>query len=224
LFFAAFNFLVGIVNILFMPMLLSVTTPDILGMVISVGGIGMLIGTLVIGIWGGPKKRIWGVLGFFLGSGVFILLAGVRPWVPLFMVASFGFFFCQPIVGACAQTIFQTKVAHDVQGRFFALSGMVTGAATPLASIVTGPLADRVFEPLLAKGGALSASVGAWIGVGQGRGIGLMFILTGIGAILLAVGGIAYPHLRRLEDELPDVTPDHAPMETENVAPDAYPV
>jgi hypothetical protein len=89
---------------------------------------------------------------------------------------------------------------------------MIAWSSMPLAYLFAGPLADRVFEPLLVEGGLLSSSVGRIIGVGQGRGIGLMFIIFGI-MILLATGaGFSYPRLRQVEAELPDVIADKVPV------------
>ena len=70
--------------------------------------------------------------------------------------------------------------------------------------IITGPLADTVFEPLLAVNGPLAGSVGQVIGVGQGRGTGLLFISAGLFLVLASVIGYLYPRLRLVEDELPD--------------------
>jgi len=41
-----------------------------------------------------------------------------------------------------------------------------------LGFLLAGPLADKVFEPMMAPGGFLAGSVGAFLGVGPGRGIG----------------------------------------------------
>ncbi len=43
------------------------------------------------------------------------------------------------------------------------------------------------------------------IGAGQERGIGLMFILSGVLMLLVTAAAYAYPRLRLIEDELPDV-------------------
>jgi hypothetical protein len=75
----------------------------------------------------------------------------------------------------------------------------------PLAFLISGPLADYVFEPMMRDGGALAnTAVGGLLGVGPGRGIGLMFVISGLLAII--VSGLAYlnPHIRELEQELPD--------------------
>jgi hypothetical protein len=66
------------------------------------------------------------------------------------------------------------------------------------------------------EGGALADSVGQLIGVGPGRGTGLMFIV--VGAVSMVVAGLGYlnPHVRNVEDELPDVEiPEDADNEPE---------
>ncbi len=202
--FVALNFLMGFINMLVAPLVLAFATPQTLGTMMTIAGIGMLVGGLVMSVWGGPKRRIYGVLGFLALSGLFIALGGVRPSVYLATCAGFGFFFCVPFVMAASQAIWQSKVAPDVQGRVFATQRMVA-IAGPLSMLLAGPLADYVFEPLLAAGGPLAGSVGRIIGVGKGRGVGLMFILLGLLTILTTAGGYMYPRLRRVEVELPDV-------------------
>ena len=84
---------------------------------------------------------------------------------------------------------------------------MIATGIAPLAYVISGPLADDLFGPLLAEGGALADTVGRLIGVGQARGIGLLFILSGILMLLVTIAAYAYPRLRLVEDELPDVVP-----------------
>ncbi len=92
----------------------------------------------------------------------------------------------------------------NVQGRVFALTKMIARSSLPLAYFIAGPLADQVFEPLMAPNGPLSGSIGQLIGIGRGRGIGLMFILIGALTMLATVAAYQYPPLRLLESELPD--------------------
>ena len=81
---------------------------------------------------------------------------------------------------------------------------MIAWASLPLAYLAAGPLADRVFEPLLAEGGGLAGSVGRIIGVGTGRGIGLMFIVLGVVILLAVLAAFLYPRVRDVDTELPD--------------------
>jgi hypothetical protein len=66
-----------------------------------------------------------------------------------------------------------------------------------------------VFIPLLLEGGALADTfVGDWLGVGPGRGIGLMMICSGLLMLVISVIAYANPHIRNVETEIPDAVPE----------------
>jgi len=166
----------------------------------------MLTGSLMMALWGGPKRRINGVLGFEMLSGLCFVLIGFRP---TFLPVAIGVFLAHltiAVVFGSNQAIWQSKVELDVQGRVFATQQMIARAAAPLAFLLAGPLADQVFEPLLAADGALEWSVGQFIGSGPGRGIGLLFIVMGIIKIGVTMVGHLQPALRNIEKDLPDAT------------------
>ena len=207
LFFALCNFTSGIVSVLFTPLVLSFTTPAVLGTILSVGGFGYLAGSLAMSTWGGPKPRIYGILGLSILQGIALCVAGFPPLAPILAGAAFMFFFSSPIINGCSQAIWQSKTAPDIQGRVFAVRRMIAWSSLPLAYLIAGPLSDRIFEPLLAKGGALAGSIGRIIGTGTGRGIGFLYIILGIATIAATSVGFLYPRTRNIETELPDATP-----------------
>jgi hypothetical protein len=207
-FFAVVNFLWGMVGALIVPMILGFATSDKLGVIISIAGFGMLVGSLVMSIWGGPQRRINGVLRFEFLSGICFLLMGLRPSFWLTAIGAFGAHVTIAVVYGSNQAIWQSKVAPDVQGRVFATQQMIAKAASPLAYLLAGPLADDLFEPLLATTGLLTESVGQIIGIGSGRGIGLLFIMMGMIKMVVTVVGHAHPRIRFVEDELPDALDD----------------
>jgi hypothetical protein len=208
IFIAAINFTWGNVQVLVTPLVLSFAPATALGTVLSVGGVGMLLGSLFMSIWGGPKRRVQGVLGFGLVLGCTILLGGLNPNVPLVAAAAFILLFNLPIINGCGETIFQSKVPQDVQGRVLATRNMVIASTLPLAYLVAGLLADEVFEPALAIGGPLAGSVGRLIGAGPGRGIGFLFMILGLFTMGVTVAGGLYRRLWRLDEELPDMIGD----------------
>jgi DHA3 family macrolide efflux protein-like MFS transporter len=89
----------------------------------------------------------------------------------------------------------------------FSLRLMMAMAATPLAYVLAGRLADRIFEPLLTDTGPLAGSVGSFIGTGPGRGIGAFFIVLGLAIIGVVVTAVRNDRIRNLETEVPDVIP-----------------
>jgi MFS transporter, DHA3 family, macrolide efflux protein len=202
--YAVTNFCTGMVEVLLTPLILSFATPLELGGVNSAGAGGLLLGGLALALWGGPRRRVIGILAILSVQAMILFLGGIQPSISLISLASFAFMFTLPFVNGFNQAILQSKVAPEVQGRVFAVAGMIAAASLPLASLIAGPLADRVFEPMLAPAGALAGTVGQVIGVGDGRGVGFLFILLG-GMVLVAVGLAALnPRLRRLESEIPD--------------------
>lgn len=216
LFFAAINFNSGFLGVLLIPMLLDMAEPDTIGIVFSVIGVGMLLGTILMSAWGGPKRRIIGVLFPAGMAGFFSIFLGLRPSLPLITLSGFGFMVMLPIINGSSQALWQTKVAADLQGRVFAVRRMIAQSIQPISMLLAGPLADRVFEPLLVEGGSLSTTVGAFVGVGHGRGTALLFILLGSLVMLFSLLAYSHPRIRKVEDELPDATtetPDEPPYE-----------
>jgi MFS family permease len=203
--FAATNFVSGMIFPLITPMILDMTSADMLGYLVSIVGVGMLVGTLVMSAWGGPKRRIHGVLGFLMISGIFISVLGISPQFAIIAIGGFGIMFTMPIINGSSQAIWQSKVDTDVQGRVFAVRRMIAMSMTPLAYLVAGPLVDWIFRPLLVEGGSLADSVGQLIGVGPGRGTGFLFIILGVVTIIVSAAGYLNRHVRNVEDELPDV-------------------
>ncbi|HEX2078466.1 MAG TPA: MFS transporter [Longimicrobium sp.] len=220
--FTGMNVVAEVMTSLFAPMVLSRGSREALGAAMSAGGAGMLLGVLLLTATGGPRNRVRGVavFGALLGAGV--LVAGAGPSAFYWALGSALIGFSAPLVNGASQEIWQRKVPPEAQGRVFALRRMVAWSAAPLTALTVGPLADRVFEPAMRPGGALSGLLGGVLGTGSGRGIALMLMLAGAGMGLIVLRAWASPRLRHLEDEIPDAIPDTPPappaQETEPAA------
>jgi MFS family permease len=207
--FASTNFMNSLLGPLMFPLILGMTTPDRLGYMVTIVGMGMLLGSVVMSAWGGPKRRIHGVLFFLILSGVSTALIGPRPSLPLMITAGFFTMFLMPIANGSNQAIWQSKVAPDLQGRVFAVRQMIDRSIIPVAYLLAGPLNDKAFEPFMLEGGPLATSLGRIIGTGPGRGTGLLLVVVGFLTIFLVLGlGYLNPRVRRVELELPDQVPD----------------
>lgn len=201
-FLALVNFIWGMVGALIVPMILSFSTSDKLGAIITIAGVGMLTGSLLMTAWGGPKRRIYGVLFFEMLSGFCFVMMGLRPEIWLIALGAFGAHITIAIVFGSNQALWQSKVEAENQGRVFATQQMFASAASPLAYLLAGPLAERIFEPWVTSGKALSSQLSMIIGSGSGRGIGLMFILMGLIKVGVSFWGYLNPRVRCIEDEL----------------------
>jgi hypothetical protein len=112
--------------------------------------------------------------------------------------------FLMPIINGSSQAIWQAKVAPDVQGRVFSVRRLIAQVSAPLAILLSGPLADHVFEPAMMAGGSLVYSFGSLVGTGSGAGMSLMFVLTGVFGVFVSLVGYLFPEIRDVEDILPD--------------------
>lgn len=202
--FALTNFWTGFINPLLAPMVLSFTRPVQFAAVQSAAGIGAVLGGVAIGVWGGPRRRIAAVLGSLALGGVCTAALGVRASAPLIAGAIFVWSLSTPMLGASSAAIWMSKTPQALIGRVFSLRRMVTMSMMPLAVLFAGPLADRVFEPLMAPGGRLAGSAGALLGVGKGRGVALMFLLLGALMVLTALAAWLVPSIRHVERDVPD--------------------
>jgi MFS family permease len=207
-YYAMMNFLLNWSGVLTGPMLLSQSSPRTLGLVQMVVGIGMLAGGILSSVWRGPKRRIPAVISFISLALIGMIVAGLRPNP---FVVAIGFFWLMlfiPLASSSSQAVFQSKVAPDVQGRVFSIRAMISRSVMPIAYLTAGPLADRVFGPLMDTGGAWANTfLGTLLDVGPGRGIGLMFVLSAVIAISISALVYANPRIRNLENELPDALP-----------------
>jgi MFS family permease len=203
-YFAMLNLLVGMTTVLVAPLVLSFAGSAELGRVQSLASAGLLAGGLIMTAWGGGTRHIRTILGLSPLLGTALLLVGVRPSVALIAAGLFFFFLIVPVINGSSQVIWQTKVEPGVQGRVFATRRLIAQGTLPLAFLIAGPLADRVFGPLLAVDGALAPSLGAVLGTGPGRGIGLFFLTMGAVIFLCTVAARTLPRFARIEEDLPD--------------------
>ncbi|MFI7079539.1 amino acid adenylation domain-containing protein [Micromonospora sp. NPDC049903] len=208
-FFAALNFFLFPVLFLLSPLVLGFADLTEVARIALAGGVGAATGGLVMLLWGGPRKRrMRAVLLGTLGIAVAAVVTGLRPNLLVIGLGAFGMYLALAIVNGVYNTIIQTKVPPRVHGRVFALNQMVAQSTLPLGWGLVAPFAARVTEPMLLADGVLAGTVGAVIGVGPGRGHGLLYVLFGLCIAVTALVSLATPVLSRFDDEVPDAPPD----------------
>jgi DHA3 family macrolide efflux protein-like MFS transporter len=168
------------------------------------------LGAVVMSLWGGPRRRIHGVLAsaalsFLLGD----LLLGVGRSLPVWLAGAFFGLVFVPIIGGSNDAIWQRKVAPALQGRVFTAKNMVGQALVPLGYVLGGLLADRWFEPAMTPGGALAEQFGWLVGTGPGAGMALMFVCTALMGVALSLAGYAFRAVREVEEDLADFSLPH---------------
>jgi DHA3 family macrolide efflux protein-like MFS transporter len=205
--FLAINLTFTLAMVLLAPMILARTGNNevILGTTMMMFGIGGVVGGVIVTAWGGFKRRIHGVLlGIALASLFGQVVIGVGQSIHVWAVGAFLAMFFLPLVNGSSQAIWQAKVSPDIQGKVFSIRRLIAQISAPVAMILGGRLADVVFEPAMASGGAFARFFQPLVGSGPGAGMGLLFVFSGLFGAAAALSGYLVPAIRQIETRLPD--------------------
>lgn len=207
------NFLGSIGFVLVNPMILARTNNNELALatVQTAFGIGGVVGGLLISTWGGPRRRVHGVLLGFVWASLFQVWLGMGQSVWAWSTASFLMLLSFPIINGSNQAIWQAKIPHDVQGRVFGARRVFAQITGPLGMAIAGPLADWVMEPAMRPDGALAGTLGGLFGVGPGAGMGVIIAVSGLLSVAVGFIGYAIPAIFHAETLLPDHDQEQAP-------------
>jgi len=113
--------------VLTVPLVLTISDSKGLGMVQMVIGLSMLLGSLLISVWGGPKKgRMAYIIGGLSLGAIGFMVVGIRSGI-IFVAGGYSLaVFVIAITSIISRAITQTKVAPEVQGRVFAIRTMIS--------------------------------------------------------------------------------------------------
>ncbi|MBP9716450.1 MAG: MFS transporter [Candidatus Levybacteria bacterium] len=142
---------------------------------------GLLIAKL--GLGKNPLKTlfraniiIWiGCIFFTIQPSIVLLTIGGLLWMILF-----------PFIEATEQTIIQKVVPDERQGRVFGFAQSIEQAGSPLTAFMIGPIAQLLFIPFMTTGRGVDL-IGSWFGTGTGRGIALVFIISGLIGLIITI-------------------------------------
>ncbi|MDH4222554.1 MAG: MFS transporter [candidate division Zixibacteria bacterium] len=109
----------------------------ILGSSISVG---MVLGSLILGMTGGKIKKGISIVSGITVAGFLLALFGISEsfWISIFLLGGcgFGVSFANIIV----PSVLQTKIPHEKQGRVFGTLGTISGGLRPVSLALVGVL------------------------------------------------------------------------------------
>jgi DHA3 family multidrug efflux protein-like MFS transporter len=90
-------------------------------------------------------------------------------------------------------------VPPERQGRVFGFAQSVESSASPLTTLLIGPIAELFFIPFMTTGAGVGL-IGSWFGTGQDRGIALVFTVAGIIGLIVTMLAINSKYYRLLSD------------------------
>lgn len=181
-----------------------------LGWFESALGVGMLLGGLLLSIWGGFKRRIYTSLGGLIVMGLAAISLGLVPGSLLTLAIGIAFVLglALPLVNGPVHAVLQAVVAPEMQGRVFTLLQSAATAMMPIGLIVAGPVADRF-------------------------GVQIWYLVGGLVTAVVGIAGFFIPAFREIEEQkaAPDVPdlPDESrqsgePVHAAGAAPLELPV
>jgi hypothetical protein len=132
--------------------------------------------------------------------GLFMAFVGIRENLLLVIIPGLFFFMTLPFVNTGIEVLIRKNIGNELQGRAWALISFITYLGALLAFATAGSLADRVFNPLLCAPEAAGSVPGIVFGTGRGRGIALLFSLSGVSVVLLSVLTARSASIRALEE------------------------
>ena len=197
-------FNVSAVQILMLPLVLSIGSSTDLGFIQSMAGVGTLVGGLLMVAWRGPERKVFGILTPAVAIACILVVMPMRPEIGWLAACAVLIMMAAPIATVSSQTLWQRKVPLHFHGRAFSLRRSIMKAAQPMAFLSAGVLADHVFNPMMMKGTVASRVLGPVWGVGEGRGVALMISLFGAISLVMVIVAWLTPAIRRADIDLPD--------------------
>lgn len=150
----------------------------------SAFGFGSIAGGILLGVWGGFRRRILTTLVALVAMGVATLALGLAPTLFVAILAMLGVGVVAPLANGPIQAVLQATVAPDFQGRVFTLIGSLAGITAPVGLLLAAPIAELL-------------GVRSW------------YVAGAVACVAMGLLGFAMPAVLRIEETAPP--PESAP-------------
>lgn len=143
-------------------------------------GIGAIIGGVLLGVWGGFKRKMVTVIVGILGISLGILGIGIVPstaYLGTIILAGFTGMAVSLANGSLGPLL-QTKVPSEVQGRVFTVLSSMSLMLMPVGLFLSAPVAERF-------------------------GVPSAYIVGGVVGLLIAIYGFLDRRVMTIDDQLP---------------------
>jgi DHA3 family macrolide efflux protein-like MFS transporter len=181
------------------PLIMSHLDAQALGTALSFGAIGALLGSLLMTLADSPNRRMMTILLCDVVFALCIVGAGMANTLVEYCVIEFFAGMAGSIASSLGYAIWMSRVPEKQIGSILVLVGTVAMICTTVMVVFGGIMVETVFDPSLISGGVFGTFAGEWLGVGEGHGINLLFILSGVLGIGVALSGLSSKQLRELK-------------------------
>ncbi|WP_156856769.1 MFS transporter [Oceanobacillus sp. AG] len=136
------NVALGVNSVIRQPYILDFGSEEQFGLVTSLFGVGMVLGSIVMSTLKVKNKMIRYVLLSSLGMGLAVLLTGLTERIWLIGCIWIVMGFLLPITNTLSITLIQRNTDPVYLGRVFSISRMLSWATLPLAYVIGGLAGD----------------------------------------------------------------------------------
>ncbi|GGX25165.1 MFS transporter [Aquimarina muelleri] len=143
-FFFLMSFLIGLISVLFTPLVLDFSNEYILGIIMSCAGVGALLGGVLMSVLKEFKRPMNAVINLgYLKSLVFL---GCFFFMNQYTLAVAGVIIMAlfTIEMVISEAFLQTLIPVEKQGRIMGTVSFLVGITAPIAYLIVGPLVDYV--------------------------------------------------------------------------------
>lgn len=188
------------------PYILSRTNNNesIMAFILSLEAIGGVTAGFILSLWGGFKKKSNGILIGIAVGGLFLITMALGEQPIVWFISAFCLGFHVPIIVNSYKTILMTKVSPDIQGKVFSSARFLSAISLPLSMLYSGPLIDKVLNPVMKSDNAVSKFFASIIGEGMWSGISLLYLSAGLLCIVLFAIGLFNKSFRNADKILED--------------------
>ncbi|MBN9180700.1 MAG: MFS transporter, partial [Microbacterium sp.] len=191
------NFIGGVYMALMDPYGLTLFSVEMWGIVFGVAGTGFIAGGILVAKFGLGKNPVRTLLRMAIVMGLLGAFFTIREWWLLYAVGIWLYMVLIPVMEAAEQTIIQKVVPYKRQGRVFGLAQAAEAAAAPLTAFAIAPLAQFWVLPAF-ENPATRESYSWLLGTGEVRGIALIFLVSGLIMVALALWAFGTKTYKRL--------------------------
>lgn len=199
LFLAAINLVASMYSATLPAMVLPTKGETALGVLNSLTGVTMLIGSLAASLLPQPKSRVrvvcWTLL-LSMSTENFLLAFGRT--LPVWCIGAFLGWIGIPLMNANLDAIMRLSIPQEIQGRVFACRNSLQFCTIPVGYFFGGLLVDAVFEPLMA-----AQAANGWLtsifGAGKGSGAAMCFALQAVMGVLVCLWVMRDKHIRAMQ-------------------------
>lgn len=177
-FLAAINLTASMYNAALPALLLPRENGEsLLGVINTVTGVAMLLGSLVATLWPKPKSHVRVICNTLtISMCTENLFLALGKSLPVWCVGAILGWIVIPLMNASMAVVMRSTIPVDMQGRVWAARNTLQFFTIPVGYLLGGVLIDGLFEPLMASQAAGSLLT-TLFGMGKGSGAAALFLL-----------------------------------------------